>query len=238
MLLFQKTPHYPSYSVLGRDFHSHLLPGIDDGAKTMEDSLSLIRQMMELGFSQITTTPHINSEYYPNTREIILGKLEEVRAALREHQIPLELHAAAEYYLDDHFEGLLASGEPLLTVWDNFVLVEMSFFGAPPKLEEYIFRLRTKGYAPILAHPERYGFLHQDFGKYQRLKDLGCRFQLNILSLSGYYDRPVQQAAEKLVRLGMADYLCTDLHHQRHLDHLREALESKGVRKAMSKVSG
>lgn len=227
--LFKKTPPPASYASLGLDFHSHLLPGIDDGAKTLEDSLSLIRQMQELGFYRLVTTPHIHWEFYQNTREIILAKLEEVRTALRENNIQVELSAAAEYFLDEHFAGLLASSEPLLTVFDHFVLVETSFFGPHPQMEDYLFRLQTKGYAPILAHPERYAFLHDDFEKYRRLKDLGCRFQINLLSLAEYYGPAVRQTAEKLIRAGMADYFCTDLHHQRHVDKLREALGNKVV---------
>ena len=231
---FNKSPRAESYAELGMDFHSHLLPGIDDGAATLEDSIALIRQLQGLGFSRIVTTPHIYKEFYPNTQAIIREKLEEVRTALRENGITIEFDAAAEYFLDEHFESLLKSGEPLLCVFDRCVLVETSFLAPHPQMEEYLFRMRTKGYTPILAHPERYAFLFNDLDQYERLKDMGCRFQLNLLSLTELYGRPVQKTAEKLLDLEMIDYFCTDLHHQAHADSLRDALNHKNVVKALA----
>lgn len=234
---FKKTAVVHSFEALGVDMHSHLLPGIDDGAKTMEDTIAYIRQLHALGYHKLITTPHINSEYYPNTPEIILSTLETVRQRLQQEAIPVELSAAAEYYMDDTFGALLDSNTPLLCIRDRQVLVEMSFFGAPPRLEEYLFRLASKGYKPILAHPERYGFMHRNYGAYERLKELGCLFQVNLLSLIGYYDKPVQEAAEQLVRRNMVDFLGTDLHHQRHLDQLKNALEYKRFREAIVRVT-
>lgn len=230
---FKKSPRAQSYASLGLDFHSHLLPGIDDGAATIEDSLALIRQLQELGYSRLVTTPHIYKELYPNTHAIIREKLAEVRAALHENAIEIAFDAAAEYFLDEHFESLLNSGEPLLCVFDRCVLVETSFLAPHPQLEEYLFRMRTKGYTPILAHPERYAFLFQDIEQYERLKDMGCRFQVNLLSLTELYGKPVQKTAEKLLSLEMIDYFCTDLHHQAHADSLREALKHKNVGRAL-----
>ena len=229
---FKKRPHLHSYALLGVDIHSHLLPGIDDGAPTLEDSLRLIRGMVELGYSRLITTPHVNWEYYPNTSAVILDKLAEVRAAIAQENIPVTLEAAAEYYLDDHFERLLEADD-LLPLPGNHVLVEMSFFGPPPKLEQYLFRLRTKGYQPILAHPERYLFMQGDMRPFQRLKELGCLFQLNIPSLVGYYDQHVQRQAELLLRKGFIDLLGADLHHERHLLALQDALEHKLLREAL-----
>jgi protein-tyrosine phosphatase len=231
---FRKNILPDSYAVLGLDFHSHLLPGLDDGAQTIEDTLSLVRQMQEMGFSRIVTTPHIYRELYPNTRDRILEKLDEVRAALRENHIEIELGAAAEYFLDEHFESLLNAKEPLLCVFDRCVLVETSFLAPHPQLEEYLFSMRMKGYTPILAHPERYAFLHHDFDQYERLLDMGCRFQVNLLSLTELYGRPVQKTAEKLLAQEMIDYFCTDLHHQAHADNLRGALKHKNVGKAIN----
>lgn len=220
------------------DIHSHLLPGIDDGAATMEDSLALIRQLKELGYKKLVTTPHIYSAFYPNTKTGILEKRDEVRRAMAAEGIDMELDAAAEYFMDEHFETLLLGEEPLLCIQERQVLVEMSFFGAPPSLESYLFRLRSKGYQPVLAHPERYGFLHPQKEYYSRLQELGCLFQVNILSLAGYYKRPVQEAAEYLLRKEMIHFLGTDLHHQRHLDALRDALTHKKTREALAFVSG
>ena len=142
------------------DMHSHLIPGIDDGAKTLEDSIGLIRGLQDLGFKKIITTPHIYKEHYPNTKAGILRGLEELKKGLIDANIDIAIEASAEYFMDDHFESLIDKNEilPLNGKDGKYVLVEMSFFGMPPKLEDYLFKIQLKGYTPILAHPERYLF--------------------------------------------------------------------------------
>lgn len=216
------------------DMHSHLIPGIDDGVKTLEESLVLIRELAQLGYQKLITTPHIYRDLYPNDSATILAGLQLVKAAILEQQIPIEIHAAAEYFMDDHFEELLNKKE-LLTLKENIVLVEMSFMAPPPKVEDYIFSMRTKGYQPILAHPERYGFLGNSLTKFERFKDLGCHFQLNLLSLSGRYGSDVQKVAEKLLKAGMIDYLGTDLHNETHLQELKSLFRSKTMARITEK---
>lgn len=232
---FSRQPALADYSRLGLDLHSHLLPGIDDGAANLELSLSYLRSLQELGFRKLITTPHVYQEFYPNTAEGILQGAVELRAAAVAAGITVELAVAAEYFLDDHFADLVEQ-EALLPLWERQVLVEMAFLGAPPQLEQYLFRMQTKGYAPVLAHPERYAFLHGQWRQYERLKDLGCRFQVNLLSLTGYYGKPVQQAAEKLLAQGWVDYLGTDLHHQRHLERLQAGLKHRLLAKAVAQI--
>lgn len=221
------------FSQLGTDLHSHLIPGIDDGADTLETSLQLIQALHDLGFKQLYTTPHVMSDLYPNTKASILEGLEKLQAAVKAAGIAIEIGAAAEYYMDEYFENIIKSDE-LLTLPGNHVLVEMSFVTAPPNLFHYIFKLQTKGYHPILAHPERYLFLNKKMDSYERLKEYGCKFQLNILSLIGYYGKPVQDAAYKLLKNKMIDYLATDLHHQRHAELLKQALLDKPFLRTIS----
>jgi len=233
--IFKKAPRYTleDFSTLAVDMHSHLLPGIDDGAPSMEHSLRLIGELYKLGYHKIITTPHIHSEYYPNTSEIIQQKLQEVRQALQVAQIPVDFHAAAEYYLDEHFESLLRRDEPLLCIHKNYVLVEISFFGSPPKLENYLFDLQMKGYKPILAHPERYAYFGGDLKAYKRFKDLGCLLQVNLLSLAGYYGKNCAETGQKLIKNGLVELLGSDLHHERHLQSLQSALENKSFAKLL-----
>lgn len=212
------------------DFHSHLLPGLDDGARTLEDSLRLIQYIQAWGYTHIVTTPHIHSGLYPNPHPLIRQKLAEVKAALLENNIHIPFEAAAEYYLDEHFATLLAADDPLLCIFDRCVLVEFSFLALPPQWIEYLFQLRLKGYTPVLAHPERYAYLHNDFAGYEYLKDMGCRFQINILSLTGHYGSRVQHAAENLIKHQMAEYICTDLHHEHHARQIQLALQNKRIR--------
>jgi tyrosine-protein phosphatase YwqE len=130
--------------------------------------------------------------------------------------------------MDEHFEELLEK-KALLTLKDNYVLVELSFFGAPPDLEDLLFKMQIKGYKPIMAHPERYLYYKGDIEKYQRLKELGCLLQLNILSLIGYYDRAVRKNAWALIDEGLIDLLGTDLHNEVYADHLGQALKDRKV---------
>ena len=110
----------------------------------------------------------------------------------------------------------------------------MSFISAPPKLEQYLFYLQTKGYRPLLAHPERYLFFRDDFDRYTALKDRGCEFQLNLLSLAGYYGQPTRENAVALLKAGLIDYLGTDLHHTRHAELLTVALEDRSIAKLLN----
>ncbi len=207
-------------SLLKTDMHSHFIPGIDDGAQTMEDSIRLIRGMKELGYQKVITTPHTMSDYYKNTPEIILGGLEKVRQALKENNINIQLEAASEYYVDFEFGERLKRRE-VLTFSGKYILIEVSFLNPPDNLEAAIFNLIVAGYKPILAHPERYPYWHGNMEKYQRIKDMGALLQLNILSLTQYYSKEVNQTAMKLVDLGIIDLLGTDMHHDKHLETLR-----------------
>ncbi len=217
----KKLASFPAdLSVLKTDLHSHFIPGIDDGVKSLEESMRLILGMKELGYKKLITTPHIMSDYYKNTPEIILGGLEKVREELKRNNISIELEAAAEYYLDYEFAEKLQSRN-LLTLSDKYVLVEISFLNPPDNLEATIFNLIIAGYKPILAHPERYAFWHGSLEKYQRIKDMGALLQLNILSLTQYYSEGVKKTAEQLVDKGMIDLLGSDMHNDKHLETLR-----------------
>lgn len=209
-------------SWLNTDFHSHLIPGIDDGAADMTESVALIKGMVQLGYKKIITTPHVLWEVYPNTTEIITKGLEELRKAVKEAGIPVEIHAAAEYFIDDHFQEQLEKKIPLLPISENKVLVEFSMVTAPLDLKEVLFEMQLQGYQPILAHPERYAYLANKKGLYDELKDTGCLFQLNLLSLSGYYGSAVQELADYLIKKEYYDFAGTDLHGTRHLSALKK----------------
>lgn len=221
------------YSGLGVDMHSHLLPGIDDGSPDAATSVSYIKKMMELGYRKFITTPHIYPDLYPNTKETILAAHQILTAKLREEGIDVEVHAAAEYFIDDLFADRLKNDEPLLTLHKNYVLVEISFMQAPSDLKHILFELIVKGYQPVLAHPERYNLYHSRKEAYHRFKDQGCLLQVNLLSLSGYYGKGVQEAAHYLVEHKLVDLIGTDLHHQRHLDALQHPQLVKDVQHAL-----
>ncbi|MCW3115618.1 MAG: hypothetical protein JWR18_4014 [Segetibacter sp.] len=219
----------PDLSFIGIDMHSHLLPGIDDGLQELETSVSFIRDLKELGYKKLVCTPHILSDLYPNTPETILPKLELVREALKIANIDIQVDAAAEYMIDHMFSELLAKSkkEDLLTIAGDYILVEMSYLSPSPNFEQTIFDLRMLGLQPILAHPERYSYYHHQFEQYERFKDLGCKLQVNLLSLSGGYGPYVKKTAEKLFKNDMVDFLGTDMHHDRHLAMLKNLATKK-----------
>lgn len=221
------------YSVLKTDIHSHLLPGIDDGAQDLETSLQLIRGMKELGYQKLITTPHIIWDMYRNTPAIINSKLELVQEAIKREGLEIEIHAAAEYFLDEHVEELLKTKEPLLTISGNKVLTEFSMAFPSLNIKDILFDMQMQGYQPVIAHPERYIYLQQNKEFYRELKDIGCLFQLNLLALSGFYGRSVKDLAEYLLNNDFYDLVGTDLHHSRHLEELQHVEMTPPLRKAI-----
>ncbi|MDA0686697.1 MAG: histidinol phosphatase [Bacteroidetes bacterium] len=203
------------------DFHNHILPGIDDGAPDTEQSLILIRGLQELGFDRIHASPHIIADTHPNSPKTIEAARQKLSQAIEAQGMTLSIHAAAEYMLDDVFLSNLKAKQPLLRLGGDRVLVEFSYIQKPDHVESYSFEMQIQGYEPVLAHPERYGYYHRDFEYYEYLKGLGFEFQLNLLSLTPYYGRDVQKAAERLLKAGMYDFACTDMHHERHLEAMR-----------------
>ena len=223
-MFFKKKRPAPAavdYSVLNADVHSHLLPGIDDGSQDMQMSLQLIEGMKALGYRKLITTPHVMWDMYQNTRDIILEKLDQVRTKLIEENVDIELNAAAEYFIDDHLDDMLRQKEPLLSFGNKLVLVEFSMASPSFELKEVLFEMQMQGYQPVIAHPERYAYLQANKDFYDELKDTGCFFQLNILSLSGYYGETVMDLGRYLAKKQYYDLVGTDLHHLRHLDALR-----------------
>ncbi len=215
-----------NWAFLKADMHSHFLPGIDDGAKTIEDSLLLLRAMSEMGYKTIVTTPHVMIDYYPNTRDTINIALAKVQAAVKAEGLDINIRAAAEYYMDEHFIKLIDT-EPLLTITGKEVLVEFSMLYEPPMLAEVIFKMQSAGYRPIIAHPERYLFFHREMRRYQEMRDRGCLLQLNLLSLTGYYGQNIKKVADDLLAKGLYDYCGSDMHHERHAQNLRAMARTK-----------
>ena len=216
-----KSSQIADFSLLKTDMHSHLIPGVDDGARDMETSLELIRGMQELGYTKIITTPHILWDMYQNTSEIILEKLELLRTAVKYAGIDVEINAAAEYFLDDHVEELLKEKKPLLTIHKNWVLSEFSLAYPSHSLKSILFEMQMQGYQPVIAHPERYIYLKDAKDFYDQLKDIGCLFQLNLPSIGGYYGKSVLELAQYLIKKEYYDLIGTDLHNDRYLESLK-----------------
>lgn len=233
--LFSRKPkvNIDSLSAFGVDMHSHLIAGIDDGVKVDEEAIEIIKRYKELGYTKIITTPHTMSGGYDNTPETILGGLDQLKLALKEAQVEIDIEAASEYYLDGHFEQLLKE-ESLLTFGDNYILFELSYMFKPNNLETVIFELNLSQYKPILAHPERYPYLaDKNLEKLEKVRDQGVDFQLNLFSLVNAYGPGAKDIAEKLVDAEMVDFVGTDIHNPMQLQYMDACLKNEYVAKLL-----
>ena len=205
--------------------HSHLIPGIDDGAPTMDHSIAMLNKFAQLGYRKVITTPHILGEVHPNTPEIILSGLEEVRKELKALHIPIELEAAAEYYCD---ESLLPKikAKNILTFGANYVLMEFSMLSPSQYEAQAFFDLQVAGYVPVLAHFERYPYYHGTFEKVEELRARNIKIQVNLGSLTGHYGPGVKKMAEELIKKGLVDFLGSDCHRMEHLLMIEKYLDA------------
>ena len=191
--------------------------------------------MHDLGRKIIVMTPHVMSDMFKNTPETILPKLNHMRSIVENEKINVELHAAAEYYVDENFLRLTKENKGILSFGTKkkFVLLETAFINESPYLREAIFYLQTSGYVPVLAHPERYTYLYDDFKKYENLFEMNIMFQINILSLIGYYSPKSQKIAEKLIEAKMVHFLGSDCHNHKQMMALKQAVNTKYYKKAL-----
>jgi len=210
------------------DIHSHLLPGIDDGVNSFEESISILKAFEQLGFKKLITTPHIYKEYYPNTREIILDKLSLLQEKVEEAKLGIRVEAAAEYFMDEHLIELLGGDSPLLSFGQfNYVLIETAFYTRPIIFDETIFKLKSKGYTPVLAHPERYYYLEKDLGWLKKIRENGVKLQVSLPSLRGAYGPEVKDVARRLTKEHMVDFLGSDIHRRAQMSIVRDALNMR-----------
>ncbi|MBQ5958617.1 MAG: capsular biosynthesis protein [Bacteroidales bacterium] len=196
------------------DYHSHILPGVDDGVKKMEVSLKVLERYEQLGIAEVWCTPHI-MEDIPNTTAALKARFAELCEA---YQGPVKLHLAAEYMMDALFEERLHQSD-LLPLGDkgNRLLVETSYFTPPMDMDALLNQVKQKGYYPVLAHPERY--VYMDRGRYTVLKDMGVLFQLNLSSLGGAYGSQAKDKARWLLKHNYYNLAGSDLHSLHNMDY-------------------
>lgn len=211
--------------------HAHLLAGLDDGVKTHDEALLLIRNFHDLGYRKLITTPHIMSDYYRNEPDQINSKLVELNEVLKTNQVPVVVEAAAEYYLDETLIQKINAHEKILTFGSDYLLFETNFFSEPYHLNDFIFNAITQGYKPVLAHPERYQYMTME--KADELRNRGVLLQLNIPSIVGYYGKPVERMSIKLIEAGWVDFLGSDCHNELQWKAVEHAFQNKNFKKAL-----
>ncbi len=222
------------FSVLQTDVHSHFLPGLDDGCKTFEESMSLLKGMHQAGFKNIVCTPHIQAVHYQNSREIIMPVFEQLQLLVEKEVPSLTLSVAAEYLLDEGFEEHLKNG--LLTFGkEKYVLTELSYFTPYPRYRNLLQEIQMKGFKPILAHPERYGYWVKHNEPIEELHGAGVLLQVNIPSLTGYYGSEVRKRAFGLVEKGLISLAGSDVHNANYLQSVIGGLQQRSVVKILQK---
>lgn len=223
--LFKKKKIAPEFNFSGikTDMHSHIIPGIDDGAQTLKDALLLARKFKALGYQKLIATPHIMADYFRNTPDTINRGLDVLRKGLQENELDLEVDAAAEYYLDETLEKKIRQKE-VLTFGENYLLFELSYINPPQNLIDFIKTMQDAGYKPVLAHPERYPYYYSAFENYYQIREMGCLLQLNSIALTGYYGSGAKKIAEEMVDNHIVDFLGSDMHHLKHAAALENSL--------------
>ncbi len=232
MFNFLKKSKGPRPMIVSTDVHCHIVPGVDDGSPNTDTSMELMERMASWGINRIIATPHMTLDTFENTPDILDPALAELHEALDRSDIDIELSRTAEHRIDDFFFQQLEKGA-IVPYPNNYLLVENSFVQEPWGLDRTLFDLKLRGYKPVMAHPERFMYYQEGRERYQQLHQAGNLFQVNVLSLAGYYGKSTKQTAEWLIENHMADFLGTDLHHHRHADAIEEYLESKDYRKLL-----
>lgn len=219
------------------DIHSHILPGIDDGARSVDRSVDLVKRMMGWGLNRLIVTPHVTEDTFENTPETVAKAFTILHSALDAEGIEIDISNSAEYRIDDFFMRQV-EGATIMPYPNNYLLVENSFVQEPWDLDQILFKLQMKGFKLILAHPERYRYYHTKRDRYRRIHDSGTLFQINVLSLAGYYGKEEKKMAESLIEAGMVDLVGTDLHHSSHADCIDRYIGSKDFHRHRDDLAG
>lgn len=226
----------PTFASLGTDIHCHLLPGVDDGSKSNEESLACLQVMRDAGFEYVICTPHYQYPRFPNEESDIQRRYDTLKldiAAARPQHIPNLAGVAGEYRVDTGFPARIESNR-FLMVGDKYLLVEFSLHQQVIGLDEVMFDLQMKNHEIILAHPERYPYYSGTSSKLQHLKDMGVNFQVNILSLSGFYGESPKRKAFEMIEKGWVEFLGTDMHNTLYAQALIDATHDRKIIKMMS----
>ncbi len=207
------------------DMHCHILPGIDDGPESIEESLAIIKAMVAAGYRGAICTSHIFPEVYDNKADDMLRGVDSLQSALEQNKIDFTLRASAEYMVDGPFIELAKAKNLLAFGKKNYVVIETGFTQENPYIDEAIYEMQCAGYCPILAHPERYIYLSQlkSVEAFEKIIDKGIELQINLFSLLGLYGRLSKEVAEILLKNNFIRWIGTDIHRSQHITLLQKA---------------
>jgi protein-tyrosine phosphatase len=198
------------------DIHSHLLFGVDDGSRTLEESVHVIKKLSEVGYTDIILTPHyINDSTYVSTREENLDVLKRLKVGLIRNNVNVNLYLGNEIYIDSEIANLLKNNIISSLNDTKYLLIELPMSGENEIYYDVFLDLINMGYKVILAHPERYISFQKDFNKVYELKELGVLLQSNVGSILGDYGRGAKKTIKRLLKENLITFMGTDIHHNK-----------------------
>jgi protein-tyrosine phosphatase len=198
------------------DIHSHLLFGVDDGSRTLEESVHVIKKLSEVGYTDIILTPHyINDSTYVSTREENLDVLKRLKVGLIRNNVNVNLYLGNEIYIDSEIANLLKNNIISSLNDTKYLLIELPMSGENEIYYDVFLDLINMGYKVILAHPERYISFQKDFNKIYELKELGVLLQSNVESVLGDYGRGAKKTIKRLLKENLITFMGTDIHHNK-----------------------
>ncbi len=228
--LFKKKSPVEAKLPYSTELHCHVIPGVDDGSSSLKDSIEICKRLKALGVNKILATPHCTENTFENTVESIEPHFNSLVDGLASENIDIQLQFSFEYRIDDNFLKIF-NNKQIKPLPNNYVLVENSFIQPSWNLESFLYDLKVQGYKPILAHPERYAYYFSDKAMYTKLYDQGTLFQVNILSLAGFYGKNVQRTALWLLEKGYIDFVGSDCHSIAQIEAIEAFVKSKAYQK-------
>lgn len=223
-------PKAPQKLPFATDIHCHVVPGVDDGSPDAETSVELLSHMADWGFERIFASPHSTADHFENTPQTIAEPFTRLKEAAAGAGLQLGLEHHFEYRVDQFFIEQLKN-DNIKPLPDDFILIENGFDQEPWGLENIIFELLSKGYRPVMAHPERYRYYRHNISRYAELHDKGLLFQINLLSLAGHYKGGERDVALRLLKQGMVSFIGTDVHHMGHVESIERYMQSSAFGK-------
>ena len=208
------------------DMHCHLIPGIDDGQQMVSGGAELVEKELSWGIEKILCTPHITEDKFENTPEIISDAFQKLQTELHKRELNICIDYSAEHRLDGFFLSELEKGN-IRPLPNNYLLVENPFMQEAWDFDNRLFELNVRGYRPVLAHPERYPYYFNKPERYEQIHAAGTLFQLNLLSLAGYYGKEVKRVAEMLVNNNLVDFIGTDIHNTDYANAIDRYIASR-----------
>jgi len=234
--IFQRKSKKDAKLFYTTDVHSHILPGVDHGSQSVEESLEMLQAQLDMGISHVMCTSHVTAETFENTPESLTAAYEELKNAIVREGLPINIYVSAEYRIDEYWTQEYEAGH-LLPLPGNHVLLENSFAQELIGIDNMMFDLQVKGYRPILAHPERYRYYNDRRDRYKTLHNASVKFQINILSLAGYFGKGARERALWLIQNNLCDMLGSDMHNMEHAQIIKEYIGSRDWRKLCDKYN-